>query len=59
MANLYAIVEFLESQQLCVVPSQWLNTKEDECFWPPSGSKEFKRVSTLIKKKASRNLIFR
>ena len=51
MANLYAIVEFLESQQLCVVPSQWLNTKEDECFWPPSESKKFKRVFPLIKKK--------
>ena len=51
MANLYAIVEFLESQQLCLVPSQWLNTEEDECLWPPSESKKFKRVSTLIKKK--------
>ena len=49
MTNLYMIVEFLKSQQLAVVPSHWLNPEEDEWFWPSSGSKEFKRVSTLIK----------
>ena len=52
MTNLYTTVEFLELQQLAVVPSDWLSAEEDECFWPPSGSKEFKRVSSLIKELA-------
>ena len=50
MTNLYAIVEFLELQQLAVVPSHRLSAEKEECFWPPPRSNEFKLISTLIKK---------
>lgn len=46
----YAIVEFIPSSGVAIVPVTWLNVEEDKCFWPPKRSSAFAKVSSLVKK---------
>ena len=48
-ANLYAVIKFIVTKTIAVVPIKWLSHEEDKCFWPPSNSKDYKRVSKLAK----------
>ena len=38
-SSAYAIVKFIASNSVAVVPVTWLNLEEDKCFWPPKSSK--------------------
>ena len=44
----FAIVEFIATQSVEVIPVNWLTPEEDICFWPPSKS----NFSTLLKNMA-------
>ena len=46
----YAIVEFVASNSLAIVPVTWLNVEEDVCLWPPKGSKACASISSYVQK---------
>ena len=42
----FAIVEFSDSSSE-IVPIKWLNTEEDNCYWPPRGTQATRFVRNL------------
>ena len=48
-APVYAIVGFLKSRTVAIVPVSWLSVEEDKSFWPPKCSKAYSKVMTLVR----------
>ena len=47
MAPPFTIVQFLCDNSTAVVPTKWLNSEEDVCYWPNNGS-ALKKISKLV-----------
>lgn len=45
----YAIVEFLCSKSVAIVPVTWLSTEKNLCGWPPKNSKLHDKISSIVK----------
>ena len=48
--SVYAIVEFISSNSVAIVPVTWLTVEEDQCFWPPKSSKAYSKLTSIVKR---------